>query len=91
MSVSRSLANSTLLARLLLLGRSTLVLLRLGGGPRSSAGNVDLGENVSLLVFLVDVGLASPPPTLLAEKSADKGRAVRRLLRVEVVAGGFLM
>ena len=91
-SVSRSLANSTLRALLLLLGLSALstpVLLRLGNGPRSSAGNVLLGENVSLLPFL-DVGLANPPALLLL-KSALRGRAVFRFDRVEVVAGGFLM
>jgi len=85
MSVSRSLANSTLRALLRLLALSTFVLLLFGGGALSSMGNVDRGENVSLRVFRV-VGLV----TLLADISADMGRPVRRLVFVELVAGGRL-
>jgi len=48
-------------------------------------GNVDRGENVSLRAFR-DVGLA----TLLVDISADMGRPVRRLVFVELVAGGRL-
>ena len=87
-SVSRSLANSTLLARLRLLARSIFALLLLAGGL-SSTGNVDRGENVSLRLLRGEVGLFNPP-TLEFEKSADMGRGARRLLLVELVAGGFL-
>lgn len=85
MSVSRSLANSTLRALLRLLALSTFVLLLFGGGALSSMGNVDRGENVSLRVFRL-VGLV----TLLADISADMGRPGRRLVFVELVAGGRL-
>ena len=91
-SVSRSLANSTLRALLRLLGRSFsifVVLLRLGG-PRSSAGNVDRGENVSRRFCFIEPGLASPAPTLLLDISADNGRGARFDFLVELVAGGRL-
>jgi hypothetical protein len=55
--------------------------------PRSSAGNVDLGENVSLL--LTFLGLASVLGTL-DPISALIGRCARLDFFVDAVAGGRL-
>jgi hypothetical protein len=93
-SVSRSLANSTLRALLLLLGLSfsTFALPRLDGAGLSSAAKVCLGEKVSLRFCLrIDVGLSNPPPTRLALMSADRARGGRRAFFDDPVAGGRLM
>lgn len=85
-SLSSKLALRALLRGLLFSG---IIIVLLLFGPRSSAGKVDLGLNVSRLLLPLR-GLAMPLGARESVMLADMGRCARRDFFVEAVAGGRL-